>query len=146
MQRTVAGPYRLLMPHVDNAEDGCWSIQIAHAACDGFLLISWNPRFWEPSFLYAWISYCSQTRFYPVEPLSWFMEFRFCTCALSNQRLSNHLIPSNLFAGTNFTRSVHSDELYMDEGNVRTQTNRSGGVHYTSPLLPYYYSVHFQYS
>lgn len=52
MQRTVAGPYRLLMPHVDNAEDGCWSIQIAHAAC------------------------------------------------------------------TNFTRSVHSDELYMDEGNV----------------------------
>ncbi|WVZ56283.1 hypothetical protein U9M48_006836 [Paspalum notatum var. saurae] len=33
------------------------------------------------------------------------------------------------FAGTDFTGSEHNDEFYMDEaGNVRTRTNRSGGV------------------
>ncbi|CAL4938567.1 unnamed protein product [Urochloa decumbens] len=33
------------------------------------------------------------------------------------------------FAGTNFTGSEHNDEFYIDKsGNVRTRTNRSGGV------------------
>jgi chorismate synthase len=33
------------------------------------------------------------------------------------------------FAGTDLTGSEHNDEFYMDEaGNVRTRTNRSGGV------------------
>ncbi|KAL5210181.1 hypothetical protein ABZP36_005804 [Zizania latifolia] len=33
------------------------------------------------------------------------------------------------FAGTDYTGSEHNDEFYMDEaGNVRTRTNRSGGV------------------
>jgi len=33
------------------------------------------------------------------------------------------------FAGTDFTGSEHNDEFYMDKaGNVRTRTNRSGGV------------------
>jgi hypothetical protein len=39
------------------------------------------------------------------------------------------LIPNNLCPGTDFTGSEHNDEFYMDEaGNVRTRTNRSGGV------------------
>jgi hypothetical protein len=34
-----------------------------------------------------------------------------------------------LFPGTDLTGSEHNDEFYMDEaGNVRTRTNRSGGV------------------
>jgi chorismate synthase len=39
------------------------------------------------------------------------------------------LSTSNLFPGTDLTGSEHNDEFYMDEaGNVRTRTNRSGGV------------------
>lgn len=32
------------------------------------------------------------------------------------------------FAGTRLTGSEHNDEFYMEEGRVRTRTNRSGGV------------------
>ncbi|MEO6418279.1 MAG: chorismate synthase, partial [Polyangiaceae bacterium] len=32
------------------------------------------------------------------------------------------------FAGTDLTGAEHNDEFYMDEGRVRTRTNRSGGV------------------
>jgi chorismate synthase len=39
------------------------------------------------------------------------------------------LTTRNLFPGTDLTGSEHNDEFYMDEaGNVRTRTNRSGGV------------------
>ena len=42
---------------------------------------------------------------------------------------TNRLTISNLFPGTDLTGSEHNDEFYMDEaGNVRTRTNRSGGV------------------
>ncbi|CAL9038388.1 unnamed protein product [Musa banksii] len=35
------------------------------------------------------------------------------------------------FSGTFMTGSEHNDEFYMDEhGNMRTRTNRSGGIQY----------------
>lgn len=39
------------------------------------------------------------------------------------------IVTNNLCPGTDYTGSEHNDEFYMDgAGNVRTRTNRSGGV------------------
>lgn len=45
------------------------------------------------------------------------------------QPASQLVSTKNLCPGTDLTGSEHNDEFYMDDaGNVRTRTNRSGGV------------------